>query len=240
MVAENAFTRMLYPDLDTKWNYIVLFQDGNCLSPTEYNLSRCYKEDFLLFAARFINIENQIEFNKLIEALDLSDQYKQFFIEAIKSNAYSTKLIDSSAQQELTKIFSRLIDFQQGYILKKQNYDQILNLYNLTASTYREKAEHLFALSTVFTHYSSSAIFGTESESPLMLRYYACSLMEKAHNLDQTLIGQDRFNDWKNRLLEIGIENIFTCTAVLSNMMTKYASEHCNYVLQKIQSLAWR
>nr|WP_255479096.1 pentapeptide repeat-containing protein [Arsenophonus endosymbiont of Aphis craccivora] len=239
LVAENLFINMLHPDLNTIWDHIVLFQDGNCLSPTEYNLSRCYKEDFPLFAASFINSENQTTFNKLIEALYLNDQYKQFFLEAIQSNAYNTKLIDSSAQQELTKIFSRLLDFQQGYTLKKQNYDQILNLYNFTASTDREKAEHLFALSAVFTHYSSIAIFGTESESPLMLRYYACALMEKAHNLDQTLIDQERFNDWKNRLLGIGTENIFTCTAVLSNIMTKYASEHCNYVLQKIQPLAW-
>lgn len=105
LVAENVFINMLHPDLNTRWDHIVLFQDGNRLSPTEYNLGRCYKEDFPLFAASFINSVNQTTFNKLIEALDLNDQYKQFFLEAIQSNAYNTKLIDSSAQQELTKIF---------------------------------------------------------------------------------------------------------------------------------------
>jgi hypothetical protein len=94
------------------------------------------------------------------------------------------------------------------------------------------------ALSTVFTRYSSSTIFGTESDSPQMLRYYAYALMEKAHNLDHTLIGQDKFNDWKDRLLGTG--NAFTCTALLSDMMIAHAKEHCNGTLKKIQPSAWR
>ncbi|WP_180560533.1 pentapeptide repeat-containing protein [Arsenophonus endosymbiont of Apis mellifera] len=238
VVSESIFTRMLHLDWDTKWDNIVLFQDGNCLSPAEYNLSQCYKQDFPLFATPFINCENQITFNRLIESFDLNHQYKQYFLEAIKSNSYSTKLIADTHQQALIKIFSPLLDFQQGYSLKKQNYDQIINLYNLTSSTDREKAEHLLALSTVFNRYSSSTIFGTESDSPQMLRYYAYALMEKAHNLDHTLIGQDKFNDWKDRLLGTG--NAFTCTALLSDMMIAHAKEHCNGTLKKIQPSAWR
>lgn len=238
VVSESIFTRMLHLDWDTKWDNIVLFQDGNCLSPAEYNLSQCYKQDFPLFATPFINCENQITFNRLIESFDLNHQYKQYFLEAIKSNSYSTKLIADTHQQALIKIFSPLLDFQQGYSLKKQNYDQIINLYNLTSSTDREKAEHLLALSTVFTRYSSSAIFGTESDSPQILRFYAYALMEKAHNLDHTLIGQDKFNDWKDRLLGTG--NAFTCTVLLSDMMIAHAKEHCNGTLKKIQPSAWR
>lgn len=238
VVSESIFTRMLHPDWYTKWDNIVLFQDGNCLSPAEYNLSQCYKQDFPLFTTPFINCGNQIMFNRLIESFDLNHQYKQYFLEAIKSNSYSTKLIADTHQQALIKIFSPLLDFQQGYSLKKQNYDQIINLYNLTSSTDREKAEHLLALSTVFTRYSSSAIFGTESDSPQILRFYAYALMEKAHNLDHTLIGQDKFNDWKDRLLGTG--NAFTCTVLLSDMMIAHAKEHCNGTLKKIQPSAWR
>ncbi|CAA2930932.1 hypothetical protein [Arsenophonus endosymbiont of Bemisia tabaci] len=74
-------------------------------------------------------------------------------------------------------------------------------------SSERNKAEYLLALSAVFTRYSSSAVFGTELDSPLMLRYYAYALMEKAHKLNPTLIAQDTFNNWKNRL--VGCENAF-------------------------------
>ncbi|MFS1562431.1 MAG: hypothetical protein ACL7AX_01220 [Candidatus Arsenophonus phytopathogenicus] len=105
-------------------------------------------------------------------------------------------------------------------------------------SSDRNKAEHLLTLSAVFTRYSSSAVFGTELDSPLMLRYYAYALMEKVHKLDPTLIAQIPLIIWKNRLL--GCENAFSCTAVLYDLMINYAIEHCHDVLKKIQRSAWR
>ncbi|WP_119712145.1 hypothetical protein [Arsenophonus endosymbiont of Aleurodicus floccissimus] len=97
-------------------------------------------------------------------------------------------------------------------------------IYNLTNSSNRNKAEHLLALSAVFTRYLSSAVFSTELDSPIMLRYYAYGLIEKSHKLDPTLITQDTFNNWKNRLL--GCENAFSCTAILYDLMIDYAIEH--------------
>ncbi|HGJ5854259.1 hypothetical protein QE197_07980 [Arsenophonus nasoniae] len=95
-----------------------------------------------------------------------------------------------------------------------------------------------FALSTVFTRYSSNAIFGTDGNSPLMLRYYAYALMEKAHQLDPTLLGYQMFKNWKNRLL--GTENAFTCTALLYDIMIIHANEQCKETLHKIIPPAWR
>ena len=237
VASENILSQMLHPDLDTKWDHVYLFQDGKCLSPSEYSLKQCYNESFPLFAPHFSYSLNQSKFYKLIESLDLGDKLKPLFMDATKSKAYATKLVDDTSQQELSEIFSRVLDLKQGYILKEENYNRIMELYDLTSSTDREKAEYLFSLSAVFTRYSSSAIFGTEEHSPLMLRYYAYALMEKAHTIYPTLLGQDKFIDWKNRLL--GTDKAFTCTAVLSNIMTDYAIKHYNDVLKTIQPPTW-
>lgn len=179
---------MLHPGLDTRLDHVYLFQDGKCLSTTEYSLKQCYNESSPLFASYFSYSLSQSKFYQLIETLDLGDQLKSLFIDATKSKTYATKLVDDTYQQELSEVFSRILDLKQGYILKDENCNRIMTLYDLTSSTDRRKAEHLFSLSAVFTRYSSSAIFGTKEQSPLMLRYYAYALMEKAHTVDPTLI----------------------------------------------------
>ncbi|WGM01096.1 pentapeptide repeat-containing protein [Arsenophonus nasoniae] len=238
LVAENDLYQMLHPNDETKWNNIFLFQDGKNLSPAEYNLQQCYMQEFPLFASPFSYNLHQYLFDNLIESLDLGSRLKPLFLNAQKSNTFAIKLVDDVDHQELSTIFSRVLDFEQGNILKNENYNQIINLYNLTSSSNRKKTEHLFSLSTVFTRYSSSAIFGIEEDSPVMLRYYAYALLEKAHKLDPSLIGQNTFNDWKNRLL--GQNGAFTCSALLADEMTVYANQRCKPILQKIIPPAWR
>lgn len=231
IASENILLQMLHPNLETKWDNIFLFQDGQCLSSAEYNLSQCYKQHFPLFASSFTYSQHQTTFNKLIEILDLGNHFNAIFLDALKSKTFDIKLVDDAAQQTLSEVFSHVLNFND-HTLKKTNYDNIINIYHLTSSSNREKAEHFLALSAVFTRYSSSTIFGTELNSPLMLRYYAYALMETAHALDPVLMGQDIFSDWKNRLLGTG--NAFTCTALLADQMVDYASEYCNDILKKI------
>ncbi|WGL98747.1 pentapeptide repeat-containing protein [Arsenophonus sp. aPb] len=238
VVAENNLTKMLDPDLETKWNNIFVFQHGENLSSQQFTLDECFNQDFPLFSSHFTYSQHQATFNKLLETLNLDQQLNALFVQAQKSYTLATKLIDETSQQTLKEIFAHVLDLEHGYSLKNENYNQILKLYDLTASSERNKAEHLLSLSAVFTRYSSSAVFGTELDSPLMLRYYAYALMEKAHKLDPTLITENTFNDWKDRLL--GCTNTFTCTALLYNQMIDYAAEHCHDVLKKIQPSAWR
>nr|WP_238149235.1 hypothetical protein [Arsenophonus endosymbiont of Aleurodicus floccissimus] len=80
--------------------------------------------------------------------------------------------------------------------------------------------------------------FGTEDNSPIILRYYACALMEKAHQIDPTLLSNG-FAEWKKQLLGIGADNNSTCTAILSDDMIIYAREHCNDTFKKISSPSW-
>ncbi|MFS1564038.1 MAG: pentapeptide repeat-containing protein [Candidatus Arsenophonus phytopathogenicus] len=198
IVSENILNNMLHPDRYTKWDNIVLFQDGKCLSPAEYNLTQCYQQEFPLFSIPFKDGHYQASLHKLIETLDLGERFKPLFLDALNSKSHSTKLVDDIVQQELNKIFSRVIDAKE-YQLKEQNYDQIINLFHLTSSTNREKAEHLFSLATVFSRYTSKVFFGTEDNSPIILRYYAYALMEKAHQIDPTSLS-DRFDEWKKTI----------------------------------------
>ncbi|HGJ5892595.1 MAG TPA: pentapeptide repeat-containing protein [Arsenophonus apicola] len=237
VVAENILSQMLHPNSATKWDNIYRFQDGEYLSFSESNIDKCYNEEFPLFSKYYTYNHHQATFGKLIEALDLGDQLKPLFHDALKNNTFTTKLVDDASQQALSNVFSKVLNFADNS-LTSENYSQIMKLYGLTASSEREKAEHLFSLSAVFTRYSSSTIFGTEHHSPLMLRYYAYALMEQAHKCDPTLIGQNLFNDWKARLLGTG--DAFTCTALLSDVMIERARERCNEVLKRIQPPAWR
>lgn len=238
IVSENILNNMLHPNQDTKWDNIVLFQDGKCLSPTEYNLTQCYQQEFPLFSIPFKDGHYQDPLHKLIETLDLGERFKPLFLDALNSKSHNTKLVDDIVQQELNKIFSRVIDAEE-YQLKEQNYDQIINIFHLTSSTNREKAEHLFSLATVFSRYTSKVFFGTEVNSPIILRYYAYALMEKAHQIDPSLLS-DRFAEWKKQLLGIGVANNSTCTNILSDDMTIYARQHCNDTFKKIIPPAWR
>ncbi|WP_182853044.1 hypothetical protein [Arsenophonus endosymbiont of Aleurodicus floccissimus] len=149
IISENILNSMLHPDWGTKWDNIVLFQDGKCLSPAECNLAQCYQQQFPLFSIPFKYRHYQASFHKLIETLDLGERFKPLFLDALNSKSYNTKLVDDIDQQELNKIFSRVIDAEE-YQLKEQNYDQIINLFHLTSSTNREKVEHLFSFSHCF------------------------------------------------------------------------------------------
>lgn len=71
--------------------------------------------------------------------------------------------------------------------LSPAHYQHILSAYHLTDATPQKQAETLFCLSTAFARYSSSAIFGTEHDSPPALRGYAEALMQKARELSPAI-----------------------------------------------------
>jgi hypothetical protein len=76
----------------------------------------------------------------------------------------------------------------------------------------------MLVLATLFTRYSSSALFGVGSDSPQAVRAYAYALLNEAQRLDPTLVDTASMSDWQARLSG----QAFSCTAVLSNMMTTH------------------
>ncbi len=97
-------------------------------------------------------------------------------------------------------------------------------------------------MSGIFVKYSSSSFFGIESDSPTSIRYYALALMNKALELDENIIPayhqNNNDNNWKHKLL--GINNAFTCTALLSAEILLHCKQEFPDIANTIIPPAWR
>lgn len=177
----------------------------------------------------------------LLSTLELADYHDRFnTVLSDKSVADKLKLVGTEDQLKLSEIFDKVLtrenDSAKETVLKTEHYEEILSVFHLDSADEKIKAQHLLSLSAIFSKYSSSTVFGTEQESPQVLKDYAYALMSKAHELDLEVTG-GYFNNWKNRLL--GLNNAFTCTAVLSTVIIDYLKTHFNDVISKIIPPVW-
>ncbi|EAS2251173.1 E3 ubiquitin--protein ligase, partial [Salmonella enterica] len=86
-------------------------------------------------------------------------------------------MVDDDSQLKLGEIFEPYLD---DWLLQEGHIQQITDCYELQEVSGSEKAETFFCLGAAFCRYSSSAVFGTEWESPQILRGYASGLLEEA------------------------------------------------------------
>ena len=95
----------------------------------------------------------------------------------------------------------------------------------------------LFALASLFTKYSSKAIFGTTNNSPEALRFYSLALLNQAYALYPTMLAEVTIEDYRKRLTG----QAFDCTDTLFDMMQE--ATHKNTLLKlpffKIVPIAW-
>ena len=151
--------------------------------------------------------EEETPISKFITLLKLPEDYDNLFRTALLSSQVKDKLISAKHDKALEKALWPLIN-QDNITITNNHYQDIKRIFKI------DKPSLLFGLATLITKYTSSAIFGTEQESPFPLRLYAIALLN-------TMPGSNRLpphldlNDYKKRLL--GHENAFTCTSVLSN-----------------------
>jgi len=176
----------------------------------------------------------------LLKALHLGSLHEAF-VAATGKRTSETKLVDTDSQLGLSDIFTPRLRFpaEDGRCcLSDAHYDEIIRAYGLGDAGDQDKSRTLLCLAAVFTRYSSSAIFGTEHDSPQLLRNYAYALMDKAHSLDASLLAPEVFKDWESRLL--GLNGAFTCSAVLSGAMTEHIKSRFPDMLADIMPPAWR
>jgi hypothetical protein len=125
------------------------------------------------------------------------------------------------------------------------HFADLINAYNLGVATDLTKAQTLFCLSAVFARYSSSYLFGKESDSPQALRAYAAALLAKAFELDSSVFGNKiSFTDCMQKLLggrDMNGNAIFTCSAALSSEMLRHAQKRpdFNVIVAQIKPPAW-
>src|SRR5471030_1672946 len=242
LLSQASLKGMLSPRADAQWDRFYLYNSpDHCLAAKEYpHLNTLFANDFPLFNGPYQHVQNSAKFLLLLKALNLGG-LETAFVSATGAKYSATKLVDDDAQIRLGEIFhpklvSSLLQ-PRGNGLEEAHYGELIHAYNLTQASSTDKAKTLLCLAALFTKYSSSAVFGTEHESPQLLRQYAYALMEKAHGLDESLVDKGTLANWTNRLL--GLKGAFTCSAVLSNLMVEHIRSRFPEVLSGIMPPAW-
>ncbi|WP_336192703.1 pentapeptide repeat-containing protein [Hafnia paralvei] len=228
-------------DTGVKWDNFYLYNNNECQAAGDINYKELFCNDFKVFGDSYSFDLNKASFANLLSTLKLSD-YNDRFNSVLSGQPVpdELKLIGTEDQLKLNNIFEKVLtrpnDSAKETMLKSDHYEEILSVFNLDSTDEKITSQTLLSLATVFSKYSSSSVFGTENESPQVLRDYAYALMSKANELNPEVTGGN-FNDWKDRLL--GLNNAFTCTAVLSSIMIEHAKDNFNEVISQIIPPVW-
>ncbi|WGO84724.1 pentapeptide repeat-containing protein [Arsenophonus apicola] len=245
MLSQNQLQQMIDVQgekADINWYGFYLYQGQENIGPADYQLDTLFQHHFKLFMSTYRFQQQRAKFDKLLATLQLGELQPIFQI-AITQRTSQIKLIDFDSQTKLAAIFdNKFTQYTEngvtGYRLTDAYRQQLLQVYNLSNADKATQAKTLLALAAVFSKYSSSAIFGTGTESPNALRYFAFALMEQSHQLaPQTFASEEQYQDWSDRLL--GYNNAFSCTAVLSTNMIAHINAQFPTTLAGIMPPAW-
>jgi uncharacterized protein YjbI with pentapeptide repeats len=213
------------------WKNIIYFKNNEVQTCESLNFNELFNT-FKLFQANYKFETENAKFIKLIDLLNL-DIYRDSFVDAINKKFSDVKYVAANFQISLQGIFNNFFSKENKneiqLKLTNKHINDILNAYNFQLKPDTEKAKLLLILSGIFAKYSSSSFFGTEYDSPIAIRYYAYGLMEASYSLAQNIFpnNDNSFKTWKNNFL--GINQAFTCTAVLSDLIIKHCKKFNDY-----------
>ncbi|MCD6027617.1 MAG: sopA 1, partial [Solimicrobium sp.] len=156
------------------------------------------------------------------------------------------KLTGKEDIHPLNEIFTPLFNLSRGnaqtMTITEVHFRAIIAMYNLETVSLADQAQTLFCLAAIFVKYSSSYIFGTEDESPYVIRTYGAALLNKARELNPILFTNALFKDWMDRLVGItGAQTFASCTAQLSSDLMAFANRQQDFrnTLAKMKPPAW-
>src|SRR5476649_975719 len=241
LLSQTSLEGMLSPRPDSAWNNVYLYRGpDHCLTDGERPApDDLFARAFPLFNGPYQHMQNTAKFLLLLKTLNLGN-LETGFVSATWARNSSSKLVSAADQKTLKDIFAPKLTYspESGrYGLNDAHYEELLSAYGLTSASDADKGKTLLCLAALFIKYSSSAVFGTETESPSALRQYAYALMAKAHSLDGNLVDKGTLANWTNSLL--GLKGVFTCSAVLSNLMVELIRSRFPEVLSGIMPPAW-
>lgn len=240
LLSQASLEGMLRPKPDTKWYNFYLYKDLECLSSAETpKLNELFSHYFPFFSASYTQAHKKAKFLRLLEALNLGSLHAAF-VSATDARYSQTKLINAKDIKTLREIFTPKLVYsiEAGRnSLEDVHYGEIISAYDLASASDADKGKILLCLAALFAKYSSSAIFGTERESPQPLRDYAYALMERAHSLNANLVNKEMFAEWTDRLL--GLNDAFSCSAVLSDRMFSHIRLLFSKELDSIMPPSW-
>ncbi|MBG2875632.1 pentapeptide repeat-containing protein [Proteus alimentorum] len=245
IISHENLTNMLFShgtEHDIRWNNFFLYINNENQAMEKIDYYNLFNNDFDIFKNNYNENIHRVMCRKILPILNLDNFYNQFY-SAFIGNAITSKqkLVSIENQQKLADIFKKFLIFSNDNIkhtsLKEEHYQEICQSLEIESLDNEEKSKYLLSLATLFVKYSSSAVFGTEYESPQILRMYAYALLSKANELNADLM-DDYFNDWENRLL--GQDNAFTCTDILFLIMSSYVKKKFNNIYNVIMPPHWR
>src|SRR5471032_790741 len=241
LLSQTSLEGMLSPRPDSAWNNVYLYRGpDHCLTDGERPApDDLFARAFPLFNGPYQHMQNTAKFLLLLKTLNLGN-LETAFVSATWARNSSSKLVSAADQKTLKDIFAPKLTYspESGrYGLNDAHYEELLSAYGLTSASDADKGKTLLCLAALFIKYSSSAVFGTETESPSALRQYAYALMAKAHSLDGNLVYKGTLENWTNSVL--GMKEVFTCSAVLSNLMVELIRSRFPEVLSGIMPPAW-
>lgn len=245
IISHENLVNMLFSndtEQDVSWTNFFLYVNGENKAIGEIDYNNLFNEDFNIFKINYNVSFNKIMYRKILPILNLGTFYKQFHSAFIgDSIGVKQKLVNVENQQKLADIFNKFLVFSNDNIkytsLKEEHYQALCQGFDIESLNNEEKSKYLLSLATLFVKYSSSVVFGTESDSPQILRMYAYALLKKANELNVDLMN-DYFNDWESRLL--GENNAFPCTDILFSIMSSYVKENFNNIYNVIMPPHWR
>ncbi|MEY1229975.1 pentapeptide repeat-containing protein [Proteus terrae] len=254
---ENIVNMLFNNNLEnnSSWNKFYLYIEDKLQIYSEINYKELFSSlelfprygikslpNFLIFEDSYKKITNQIESNKWLSLIKLSNFYYQFHCALIgippSSNA---NLIVFERQEDLAETFMPFLSISDNEIKKNslniEHYQKLCEVFNITSADNKLKSQYLLSLSILIIKYSSESVFGMGLDSPEILRRYAYALMNKANELNPKLMGGN-FDKWGNKLL--GINKAFQCTDMLFSVMSDYGKKHFKNIFYKILPLHWR
>ncbi|EHW2979738.1 TPA: type III secretion system effector HECT-type E3 ubiquitin transferase [Escherichia coli] len=236
MLSLNDMYSMLSPDSSTYWKSFFLFKDGEIQNTNDYTLGKLFSQSFPLFSGAYNEACSRVFLPDFFDQIISDISLKQMFIDALESDKSEIKMVDYTQQQKIGAIWKEHLD---GWSLAPEHLKTITEKTNIGSLSDTEKAEILFCLGAVFCKYSSSDIFGTEHESPEILRRYANGLLEEAYKLASEIFNKREFYDNVRDRLQ-GRNNAFSCTAVLADILTSHAKRNFTDIFEQYYPLAWR
>ncbi len=228
MISHNYFSGVVNDTLSAQqWSHLAYFKNNpapdtgqinylNQILPNNltdlYNIFKIFSNTYKLHA-------EHSNFIKLINLLNLSDNYRGHFLAAAQVKNYPHKLVNPQNNLELALIFNPYLD-QQSHTDRRQirltavHANEIITVYTYQTKSEEEQAKLFYTLATLFTHYSSANSFGTHEDSPEVIRYYSLALLNQATQLNPDLITSAKLTLWHNKLT--GYNDSFSCTEVLA------------------------
>jgi uncharacterized protein YjbI with pentapeptide repeats len=255
LVSRNDIKEMLNVGTTHDWSATYFVENGVVVFPPD--LTRVFSL-FSLFNSAYQFQLRTASFIKLLDTMNLNyinknnypdtpkKDYTPIFKNALKEAKSLIKLTGKEDIHPLNEIFTPLFNLSRGnaqtMTITEVHFRAIIAMYNLETVSLADQAQTLFCLAAIFVKYSSSYIFGTEDESPYVIRTYGAALLNKARELNPILFTNALFKDWMDRLVGItGAQTFASCTAQLSSDLMAFANRQQDFrnTLAKMKPPAW-